>query len=447
MILHLLILSVILTITSPSSTSAQANCTRVCRGRKHSVPYPFGFSDGCEIRMDCLVDNGETRVGEYIVQNITRDHILINLPAKCDRKYEEIRIFNNTNFAITSRNGLLLSNCSSTLNNSVVSTSPVEQYSNLQGCDSRINTTMNCYTVDSLDREEFINLKKLDAAGCRTLISSVTVDVNGSISLVTVGFQFLELGWWVRGECSCDENAVCRNVSFEKQTVGYRCNCNEGYAGDGFIAGDGCRRDAFAGRKWLWPVIIALGAAIVIVIMLCLKTKFRWRKKPKYNVNVENFLKTHEFLTPKRSSMVSMSRTRGTPGYIAPELLSRNFGHVSHKSDVYSYGMMVLEMVGGRKNIEVEVDHTSEIYFPHWIYKKIDLDERLGLHGIVSDEENEMARKMVIVGLWCIQTNPLNHPTMTKVLEMLEGDLLSLEIPPKPYLYSPSRFVNSSSTD
>ncbi|KAI3713077.1 hypothetical protein L1987_71648 [Smallanthus sonchifolius] len=145
--------------------------------------------------------------------------------------------------------------------------------------------------------------------------------------------------------------------------------------------------------------------------------------------------------------MVSMSRMRGTPGYIAPELFSMNFGQVSHKSDVYSYGMMVLEMVGGRKNIEVEVDHTSEIYFPHWIYKKLDLhEEQLGLHGIVSDEENEMARKMIIVGLWCIQTNPLNRPTMTKVLEMLEGDLLSLEIPPKPYLYSPSRSVNSSST-
>jgi interleukin-1 receptor-associated kinase 1 len=34
----------------------------------------------------------------------------------------------------------------------------------------------------------------------------------------------------------------------------------------------------------------------------------------------------------------------GTPGYIAPELFSSHFGGVSHKSDVYSYGMMVLEI-------------------------------------------------------------------------------------------------------
>ncbi|KAJ9549004.1 hypothetical protein OSB04_021547 [Centaurea solstitialis] len=153
-------------------------------------------------------------------------------------------------------------------------------------------------------------------------------------------------------------------------------------------------------------------------------------------------------LFPAERSMISMSRMRGTPGYIAPELLSINFGHASHKSDVYSYGMMILEMVGGRKNIEVEVDHTSEIYFPHWIYKKVELhDEKLELHGIVSDEENEMAKKMIIVGMWCIQTNPLSRPTITKVLEMLEGDLASMETPPKPYLSSPSRVVDCTSTE
>nr|XP_043616793.1 LEAF RUST 10 DISEASE-RESISTANCE LOCUS RECEPTOR-LIKE PROTEIN KINASE-like 2.5 isoform X2 [Erigeron canadensis] len=150
----------------------------------------------------------------------------------------------------------------------------------------------------------------------------------------------------------------------------------------------------------------------------------------------------------EKRSMISLSHMRGTPGYIAPELFSINFGRVSQKSDVYSYGMMVLEMVGGRKNIEVDVDHTSEIYFPHWMYKKIEVDEeQLGLHGIVSDEENKMVRKMIIVGLWCIQTNPLNRPTITKVLEMLEDDLASLEIPPKPYLFSPTRSINPLSID
>ena len=61
-------------------------------------------------------------------------------------------------------------------------------------------------------------------------------------------------------------------------------------------------------------------------------------------------------------------------GYIAPEAFS---GKVSHKSDVYSYGMLVLGMVGGRKNFDSGVSHTSEIYFPNWIYKDLERGEDL----------------------------------------------------------------------
>ncbi|THG12995.1 hypothetical protein TEA_006976 [Camellia sinensis var. sinensis] len=151
-------------------------------------------------------------------------------------------------------------------------------------------------------------------------------------------------------------------------------------------------------------------------------------------------------LCPRKESIVSLLGARGTAGYIAPEVFCRNFGGVSNKSDVYSYGMMVLEMVGGRKNIDVEVDRTSEIYFPHWIYKRLELDEELGVLGIMNDEANESARKMIIVGLWCIQTDPLHRPSMSKVVEMLEGSMESLEVPPKPYLSSPPRSTPDSST-
>ena len=57
-----------------------------------------------------------------------------------------------------------------------------------------------------------------------------------------------------------------------------------------------------------------------------------------------------------------MVSARGTTRYIAPEVFCRSFGGFSHKSDVYSYEMMVLEMVGGRKDIDINVDFTSEIY-------------------------------------------------------------------------------------
>ncbi|XP_010264690.1 PREDICTED: LEAF RUST 10 DISEASE-RESISTANCE LOCUS RECEPTOR-LIKE PROTEIN KINASE-like 2.4 [Nelumbo nucifera] len=151
-------------------------------------------------------------------------------------------------------------------------------------------------------------------------------------------------------------------------------------------------------------------------------------------------------LCPRNESILSMTGARGTAGYIAPEVFSRNFGGVSHKSDVYNYGMMILEMVGGRKNIQVEVDNTSEIYFPHWIYKRLGLEEDLGLHGITNNVEGEIARKMILVGLWCIQIDPADRPSMSKVLEMLERNADSLLIPPKPFLSSPPRSPTRFST-
>ncbi|KAE8722324.1 putative receptor-like protein kinase [Hibiscus syriacus] len=70
-------------------------------------------------------------------------------------------------------------------------------------------------------------------------------------------------------------------------------------------------------------------------------------------------------LCKTKESVVSMACARGTIGYIAPEVFCRNFGGVSYKSDVYSYGMLILEMVGGRKNIDAEASRTSEVYFQH----------------------------------------------------------------------------------
>lgn len=144
-------------------------------------------------------------------------------------------------------------------------------------------------------------------------------------------------------------------------------------------------------------------------------------------------------------SVISMSNARGTLGYVAPEVFNKSFGGVSHKSDVYSYGMMLLEMVGGQKSINVEASGSSEIYFPHLvIYKKIELGNDLGIDGVLSTEENEIAKRLTKVGLWCIQTFPSHRPTISKVIDMLEGSMDSLEMPPKPVMSSPPRSTTTT---
>ncbi|KAL7090969.1 hypothetical protein ACP275_12G076100 [Erythranthe tilingii] len=152
-------------------------------------------------------------------------------------------------------------------------------------------------------------------------------------------------------------------------------------------------------------------------------------------------------LCPNRSSIVSMLVARGTIGYIAPEVFSRNFGEVSHKSDVYSYGMVILEIAGARKNIDPkEVDRSSEVYFPQYIYRQLEMEAENCGGNIVDEDEGQFSmKKLIIVGLWCVQTDPKDRPSMKKVLEMLEGNLEVLQVPPKPYISSPQRFALSFS--
>ncbi|KAL9372410.1 hypothetical protein Peur_034654 [Populus x canadensis] len=148
----------------------------------------------------------------------------------------------------------------------------------------------------------------------------------------------------------------------------------------------------------------------------------------------------------RKESNVSLLEARGTIGYVAPEVFSRNFGRVSYKSDVYSYGMMVLEMVGGKKNHEAEISSGSEKYFPEWIYKHLEVDDESGITGVPTSEQADSVRKILIVGLWCIQTNPADRPSMSKVIEMLEGPIGALKIPPTPFMSSPPRLIPYSTT-
>jgi serine/threonine protein kinase len=137
-------------------------------------------------------------------------------------------------------------------------------------------------------------------------------------------------------------------------------------------------------------------------------------------------------LCSKDQSVVSMTTVRGTIGYIAPEVFSRNFGNVSSKADVYSFGILLLEIVGGRKNVDITVDNTSQVYFPKWIYNLLEQKEDIGIF-VEDDEDAKIAKKLAIVGLWCIQWHPVDHPWMKDVVQMLKEEEDKLTMPPNPF--------------
>ncbi|XP_027106959.1 rust resistance kinase Lr10-like [Coffea arabica] len=137
-------------------------------------------------------------------------------------------------------------------------------------------------------------------------------------------------------------------------------------------------------------------------------------------------------LYPTENSIVSLTAARGTLGYMAPELYYKNIGGVSYKADVYSFGMLLLEMAGKRKNLNPLVEQRSQIYFPSWVYDQLSKGNSIEM-GDASEDERKMLKKMILVALWCIQMKPINRPSMNKVTEMLEGDGELLETPPKPF--------------
>ncbi|KAL1118525.1 hypothetical protein V6Z11_D01G041400 [Gossypium hirsutum] len=191
------------------------------------------------------------------------------------------------------------------------------------------------------------------------------------------------------------------------------------------------------GWKKMFDIVLGVAQGIHYLHQGCDMQILHFDIKPHNILLDENFNpKVSDFGLAKLysvdNSIVSLTAARGTIGYIAPELVYKNLGGISYKADVYSFGMLLMEIVGRRKNVNAFADHTSQIYFPSWIYDRLDQGEDLEL-GDVSDDEKAMVKKMVITAFWCIQLLPSDRPSMSKVLKMLESDVELLEMAPKPF--------------
>nr|POE49861.1 g-type lectin s-receptor-like serine/threonine-protein kinase lecrk1 [Quercus suber] len=137
-----------------------------------------------------------------------------------------------------------------------------------------------------------------------------------------------------------------------------------------------------------------------------------------------------KFLMPDQTR--TFTGARGTRGYVAPEW-HKNIP-ISVKADVYSYGIVLLEIVCCRKNIDVNASTAEEIVLSSWAFRCYAARE---LHKLVIGEEVDKLslEKMVQVGLWCIQEEPALRPSMKSVVLMLEG---ITEVPVPPFPTTPS---------
>ncbi|PRQ56224.1 putative glycerophosphodiester phosphodiesterase, protein kinase RLK-Pelle-LRK10L-2 family [Rosa chinensis] len=190
--------------------------------------------------------------------------------------------------------------------------------------------------------------------------------------------------------------------------------------------------------KKLYEIAVGVAQGIEYLHQGCEMQILHFDIKPHNILLDENFTpKISDFglakLYPANNSIVSSMAARGTMGYIAPELFYKNIGGVSYKADVYSFGMLLMEMASRRKNLNAFVDHSSQLYFPSWVHDQYNDGKDLEI-GDATAEEKKLIKKMIVTALWCIQMKPSDRPSMKRVTQILVGDAEYLEMPPKPSL-------------
>lgn len=126
-----------------------------------------------------------------------------------------------------------------------------------------------------------------------------------------------------------------------------------------------------------------------------------------------------------------LTTMRGTRGYLAPEWISGVA--ITAKADVFSYGMMLFEIVSGRRNSEQSEDGTIK-FFPSSVANTIcEEGDILSLLDtkLEGNADVEELTKVCRVACWCIQDEEAQRPSMSNVVQILEG-VLEVNKPPMP---------------
>lgn len=120
------------------------------------------------------------------------------------------------------------------------------------------------------------------------------------------------------------------------------------------------------------------------------------------------------------------TQVRGTMGHIAPEYLST--GKSSERTDVFGYGIMLLELVTGQRAIDFSrLEEEDDVLLLDHV-KKLQREKRLSAivdRNLCRNYVSEEVEMMIQVALLCTQGSPEERPTMSEVVRMLEGEGLA----------------------
>uniref|UniRef100_M4EMZ8 non-specific serine/threonine protein kinase n=1 Tax=Brassica campestris TaxID=3711 RepID=M4EMZ8_BRACM len=128
------------------------------------------------------------------------------------------------------------------------------------------------------------------------------------------------------------------------------------------------------------------------------------------------------------------TKIAGTMGYMAPEYVL--WGQLTEKADVYSFGVVAMEIVSGKSNTKPRgsADHVSLINWALMLQQKGDILEIVD-PTLEGDFNSKEAVRMINVALVCTNSSPSLRPTMSEVVQMLEGVIEIAQVMADPGLY------------
>ncbi|KAK1441312.1 hypothetical protein QVD17_07159 [Tagetes erecta] len=146
-----------------------------------------------------------------------------------------------------------------------------------------------------------------------------------------------------------------------------------------------------------------------------------------------------------REMEATTNRVIGTYGYMAPEYALE--GLFSIKSDVFSFGVIVLEIVSGKRNTATpQLRQNLSLLGYAWNLWIEDVPLKLMDQRLLESSNSVEVLKCIIVGLLCVQEDAGDRPTMANVVMMLASDITSLPNPKQPAFVTRKTTSTSSSS-
>ncbi|GLJ58058.1 hypothetical protein SUGI_1411640 [Cryptomeria japonica] len=228
-------------------------------------------------------------------------------------------------------------------------------------------------------------------------------DENNLLELLHTGF---EIKWNISDECTSCENSsgICYNPYYYNNFQA--CICSDGPHQYNCLDGILLYHEKWQMLSKYKAALGAISGAFVISIIVFIYRRIRRKRKEREQQEERDIRRFMDPLDSRPPSVANFLQA-GIPNKYSHRQIKR-----------YTNNFAVKLGQGGFE----------------WAFKQVEMGEFQNLRGDnITDEEDEIvAKKLSMLGLWCIQYNPSHRPSMSKVIQMLEGTV-DITMPPQPF--------------